>query len=223
VPGPPNRVRAQLSHGSPTVTEPSPFASIEQGLPAGPGYHRPGPALRRVRDLAGSLRKLLQALRAQWQLRGCDTVPLTVTLDGRVRVRNRGRIELGDRVRFDAHIVPTQLSAEGGRLSIGERTYLNYGVSIGVRQEVAIGANCLIGQYVIIMDSDYHDLVTRAAPGPVAPVVIEDDVWLGARVVVLKGVRIGRGSAIGAGSVVTRDIPPGCLAAGVPARVVRKL
>jgi acetyltransferase-like isoleucine patch superfamily enzyme len=203
---------------------PSPIASIEQGLPAGPSRDRPGPTLRQLQNLAGSLRKLLQALHAQWQLRACDAVPLTVTLDGRVVVKNLGRIEIGDRVRFDARIVSTQLSTEvGGKLSIGGRTYLNYGVSIGVRQEVTIGASCLIGQYAIIMDSDYHDLVTRAAPGPVAPVVLEDNVWLGARVVVLKGVRIGRGSAIGAGSVVTRDIPPDCLAAGAPARVIRRL
>jgi maltose O-acetyltransferase len=206
------------------VSEPASPANVRQELRTGPSRDGPGPTLRQLQNLAGSLRKLLQALHAQWQLRACDAVPLTVTLDGRVVVKNLGRIEIGDRVRFDAQIVPTQLSTEvGGKLSIGARTYLNYGVSIGVQQEVAIGAGCLIGQYAIIMDSDYHDLVTRAAPGPVAPVVLEDNVWLGARVVVLKGVRIGQGSAIGAGSVVTRDIPPGCLAAGAPARVVRKL
>jgi acetyltransferase-like isoleucine patch superfamily enzyme len=197
---------------------------MEQEVRAGASCDRPGSAIRPLPNAAGSLRKLREALRAQWQLRACDTVPLTVTLDGRVLVKNLGRIDIGERVRFDARIVPTQLSTEiGGTLSIGQKTYLNYGASIGVQQEVSIGANCLIGQYVIIMDSDYHDLVTRAAPGPVAPVIIEDSVWLGARVVVLKGVRIGRGSAVGAGSVVTRDIPSGCLAAGAPARVVRKL
>ncbi len=193
------------------------------GLCGDPGYGRAGSAYPLL-STAVTPRKLRDALRAQWQLRACDAVPLTVTLDGRVLVKNLGRIEIGERVRFDARIVPTQLSTEaGGKLSIGERTYLNYGAAIGVQQEVAIGADCLIGQYAIIMDSDYHDLLTRAAPGPVARVVIEDHVWLGARVVVLKGVRIGRGSAIGAGSVVTRDIPPGCLAAGVPARVIREL
>jgi acetyltransferase-like isoleucine patch superfamily enzyme len=196
---------------------------MAQRLRADPSYDRAGSAYPLL-NTAVAPRKLRDALRAQWQLRACDAVPLTVTLDGRVLVKNLGRIEIGDRVRFDARIVPTQLSTEvGGKLSIGTRTYLNYGASIGVQQEVAIGADCLIGQYVIIMDSDYHDLVTRAAPGPVAPVVIEDNVWLGARVVVLKGVRIGRGSAIGAGSVVTRDIPSGRLAAGVPARVIREL
>jgi acetyltransferase-like isoleucine patch superfamily enzyme len=54
-------------------------------------------------------------------------------------------------------------------------------------------------------------------------VIIEDNVWLAARVVVLKGVRIGRGSVVGVGSVVTRDIPAGCLAVGSPARVIRHL
>ncbi|MEM7023276.1 MAG: acyltransferase, partial [Pseudomonadota bacterium] len=61
-------------------------------------------------------------------------------------VTNLGRIEIGDRVRFDARVVPSQLSTEAsGELSIGERTYLNYGFSVGVHQSVSIGANCLIG------------------------------------------------------------------------------
>jgi acetyltransferase-like isoleucine patch superfamily enzyme len=179
---------------------------------------------RRAVTTAPSPRKLVEALRAQWQLRTCDSVPLTVTVEGRVFVRNEGRIDIGDRVRFEASIVPTQLSTGvGAKLSIGPMTYLNYGVSVGAEQEVLIGANCLIGQYTLIMDSDYHDVATRAMPGPVAPVIIEDNVWLAARVVVLKGVRIGRGSVVGVGSVVTRDIPAGCLAVGSPARVIRHL
>ena len=56
-----------------------------------------------------------------------------------------------------------------------------------------------------------------------APVVIEDNVWLGANVTVLKGVRIGRDSVVAAGSVVTRDLPAGVLAAGVPAKVIKDL
>jgi acetyltransferase-like isoleucine patch superfamily enzyme len=59
--------------------------------------------------------------------------------------------------------------------------------------------------------------------GPSLPVVLEQGVWLGARVTVLKGVTIGRSSVVAAGSVVTRDIPPGVLAGGMPAKVLRKL
>lgn len=169
--------------------------------------------------------KLAQVLRAQWQLRACNAVPPTVSVAGRVLIDNRGRIEIGHRVHFDGRIVATKLAttAPDARLSIGPRTFLNYGVSVGAQQQVTIGADCLIGQFTLIMDCDYHDLLTRVAPGPSAPVVLEDRVWLGAHVIVLKGVRIGRHSAIGAGSVVTRDIPPACLAAGSPAQVIRHL
>jgi acetyltransferase-like isoleucine patch superfamily enzyme len=57
--------------------------------------------------------------------------------------------------------------------------------------------------------------------GQSKPIILEDDVWLGARVIVLKGVTIGQGAVIGAGSVVTRDIPPHSVAVGQPARVVK--
>jgi maltose O-acetyltransferase len=149
---------------------------------------------------------------------------LTVRVRGKVFVGNHGRIEIGDRVRMDGITVPVELIAwAGAKLSIGAGTNLNYGAAISAHQDVSIGANCLIGNYVNIMDSDYHDLYDRDAPGESASVVLEDEVWLGTRVTVLKGVRIGRRSVISAGSVVTRDIPPNCVAFGVPARVVKEL
>ncbi len=78
-----------------------------------------------------------------------------------------------------------------------------------------------------IMDVQSHpvDMVPRRGmpEGPPNPVVIEDDAWLGAEVFVIPGVTIGRGSVIAARSVVTSDIPPMVLAAGVPAKVVREL
>jgi acetyltransferase-like isoleucine patch superfamily enzyme len=79
----------------------------------------------------------------------------------------------------------------------------------------------------MISDTDWHpvDPASRAAGGLGAslPVTIGDDVWLGANVLVLKGARIGAGSSIAANSVVTGEIPPGVLAGGVPARVIRPL
>jgi maltose O-acetyltransferase len=151
-------------------------------------------------------------------------VPRTARVRGRVFVQNYGRIEIADRVRIDAITVPVELVAwKGGTLSIGARTYINYGVSISAQQQVTIGERCLIGTYVNIMDSDFHDLRDHFRPGKVAPIVIEDDVWIGVRSIILKGVRIGRGSVIGAGSVVTQDIPPNSLAFGVPAKVVKEL
>jgi maltose O-acetyltransferase len=167
---------------------------------------------------------IAQVLRARWQLRRCDQTPATIRLRGRVFVENHGRIELGERVRIEARTVPVELACwRGATISVGEGTFLNYGVSLSAHRGVTIGKNCLIGNYVVVMDSDYHDLNDRTRPGEAAPIVIEDDVWLGTRATILKGVRIGRGAVVGAGAVVTEDIPPRTLAFGVPARVVRQL
>jgi acetyltransferase-like isoleucine patch superfamily enzyme len=166
----------------------------------------------------------MMALHAQWQLRKCRPVPPTVRVWGRVFVTNRGRIEIGNRVRIQAKTIPVELVAwKDAVLRIGARTYINYGASLSASREITIGEGCLIGNYVSIMDSDYHDVYDHRKPGKVAPIVIEDDVWIGTRAIILKGVHIGRGSVIGAGSVVTSDIPPDCVAFGVPAQVVRKL
>jgi acetyltransferase-like isoleucine patch superfamily enzyme len=76
----------------------------------------------------------------------------------------------------------------------------------------------------MIMDSDAHELARgHNGPGKTAPVVIEDDVLVGAGSIILKGVRIGRHSVVGAGSVVTRSVPASVLVAGNPARLVREL
>jgi maltose O-acetyltransferase len=91
---------------------------------------------------------------------------------------------------------------------------------------VEIGARCLVGDHTLILDSDFHhmDAATRNAPNPpTSPVRIESDVWIGSRVTILKGVRIGARSVIAAGAVVTKSIPPDSVAAGIPAKVVRSI
>jgi len=79
-----------------------------------------------------------------------------------------------------------------------------------------------MGPYAIVMDSDYHAARDRGER-PTAPISIEEDVWLAGRVSVLRGSRIGRGSVVTAGSVVSGEIPPGVIAGGVPARVIRRI
>jgi acetyltransferase-like isoleucine patch superfamily enzyme len=86
-----------------------------------------------------------------------------------------------------------------------------------------IGNNVAVGNYTLVMDTDFHAVGDHTKPGECSPVVIEDDVWLGARVTVLKGVHIGRGAVVAAGAVVTRDVPPYTLVGGVPAKVIRTL
>jgi acetyltransferase-like isoleucine patch superfamily enzyme len=110
---------------------------------------------------------------------------------------------------------------KSAEIVIGDGTYLNRNTEIVAARSVRIGRDCKIGRDVLVMDTDQH-----ALPGHelgVAPVVIEDRVWIGARVIVLKGVHVGHDSVIGAGSIVTRDVPSRSVVAGQPARVVRTL
>lgn len=141
---------------------------------------------------------------------------------GRPRVLNRGSITIGEQVAIRSTIVPVQLEAfKGGVIEIGDCTFLNYGVSISAHGRIQIGRNCLLGAYVMILDNNQHDLFERRRLPPSEPVTLEDNVWLGHRVIVLPGVTIGHDAAIGAGAVVVEDIPPRSIAVGNPARVVR--
>lgn len=95
------------------------------------------------------------------------------------------------------------------------------GTTIGCASDIRIGNKVRCGANTIITDTDWHTDDPRTSPD--LPVIIEDDVWLGVNVIVLKGVRIGARSVIGAGSVVTSDIPTGVIAGGVPAKILRPL
>jgi len=106
-------------------------------------------------------------------------------------------------------------------LRIDKGTYLNRNTLIVAERSVEIGKNCKISWDVIIMDSDQHVLGNPNEAN--APVVIGDDVWIGCRAIILKGVRVGRGAVIGAGSVVTKDVPEYTVAGGVPAKVIKTL
>jgi maltose O-acetyltransferase len=122
-------------------------------------------------------------------------------------------------------VARTELATNGGLLQLDEGVYINYGCSISASERVHIGPRCTIGTYVIIMDNDFHRLEPerRQERPPSKPIVLEENVWLGARVIVLPGVTIGAGSVVGAGSIVTRSIPARSVAVGSPARVVKSL
>jgi acetyltransferase-like isoleucine patch superfamily enzyme len=114
--------------------------------------------------------------------------------------------------------------ASGNKLVIRSGTYVNRYTMFDVHEHLEIGRDCMIGPQCYFTDADHSfepDLPVKAQPMRTAPVIVEDEVWIGAQVVVLKGVRIGKGAVIGAGSVVTRDIPPNSIAVGSPAHLVR--
>jgi acetyltransferase-like isoleucine patch superfamily enzyme len=133
-------------------------------------------------------------------------------------------VVLNEGVSLCGTIVPIEFNTySNGRIEIGSRTFINYGSSVAARDFIEIGSHCHLGHYTFIMDNNQHDTVVHTALPPSKPIVIEDDVWIGSHVVILPGVRIGKNAVIGAGSIVTRDIPPRCVAAGNPARVIRQL
>ena len=95
------------------------------------------------------------------------------------------------------------------------------GTVIGAEKQVVLGKNVRCGANTIITDTDWH--TDDPGTGKAAAVIIEDDVWLGVNAVVLKGVTIGKGTIIGANSVVTVSLPAGVVAAGNPAKVIREI
>ncbi len=114
----------------------------------------------------------------------------------------------------------------GGSIDIGADTIIGHHCTIAARSSVVIGSECLIGELVSIRDHDHaienRSVTTRLQGDAIAPVRIGDNVWLGAKVTVVKGVTIGDGAVVGANAVVTTDLPPGSVAVGVPARVIKQ-
>jgi len=155
-------------------------------------------------------------LRARYYLRSAQSLGPRVRLWGIPAIKNEGQLLLGDRVRLASEISTLELKVgPGATLQIGDRVLINHGCSIGATELVRIGDGCNIGSQCILIDNAFHELAPerRNEQPASAPVILEDNVWLAARVIVLPGVRIGKNSVIGAGSVVTRDVPPDVLAA----------
>jgi maltose O-acetyltransferase len=161
-------------------------------------------------------------LNAQLRLRGKARVPFSVRLEGRIQISGCGEVMLGEGVSLNGTVVPIELvTYTSGLIEIGNHTFINYGSSIAARASVKIGSYCHLGHYTFLMDNDQHDVVSHMELPRSDPVIVEDHVWIGSKTIVLPGVHIGSCAVIGAGSIVTKDIPPRCVAAGNPARVLR--
>ncbi len=171
------------------------------------------------RRLATSVFGCLTLLRSGFETTGRVTVERQV----RLSVTDGGSATLDTGVsvdRFAAIIV------KHGRLEIGARSYVGIGSVICARDQITIGADCLIAEYVSIRDQDHRfgeGLIFAQSGFTTAPITIGNNVWIGAKTTVTKGVSIGDNVVIGANSVVTRDIPANSVAAGIPARVIRKI
>lgn len=144
--------------------------------------------------------------------------------EGLLNIPQRGGvISLGDNVYFTRFI---ELSVtKGAVVNIGNDTFIGPGTVLSCHSKITIGDHTIIGEYVSIHDNDhiFEDLETPIASQGFhsQEISIGRDVWIGCKAVILKGVTIGDHSVVGAGSVVTKDVPPGAVVAGVPAAVIR--
>lgn len=162
--------------------------------------------------------------RARLYLAEVDHVGAGVRTIGRPRIENLGRMRIGDAVILRSLKIPLELcTGPFGELSIGAGSSVNFGVSIGATKSVLIGERVRLGPYVFVIDCNFHDLHDRETRPPPASVVIEDDVWVGAKATVMPGVHIGRGAVIGAHALVNQDVPAFAIYGGVPAREIGRI
>lgn len=185
---------------------------------------------QRLQILRRALRRWL-APNFLW--RGTFTLEHNVHLNVPVRIDGQGEVSIGEHVflgyppapRLGSGEILLQARGKEARIAIGARSQFSNNVSIVARVCIELGSDCLVGDCVMIVDADFHEVnpERRREAGGLAPVYIGNNVWIGSRVIILKGVRIGDHSVIAAGSVVTSDIPARSLAGGVPARVLKSI
>lgn len=164
------------------------------------------------------------SLSARIWLRDCDRVGPNTRTFWRPNIENLGRIVVGARVRLNSNWAPIELvSGPQGLINIGDGVFINYGSMVSAHLRVHIGSNVMLGNYCIVADTEIPGIDEPTVKPSIEPrpVEIGDGAWLAARVTVLPGTRIGAGAVIAAGSVVAGDIPPGSVAGGIPARILR--
>ncbi len=148
--------------------------------------------------------------------RGCD-----------VRPGARFMVARGSTVRFGKGcVLDYGLVVESrGLLEVGDRSVFGHHCTVASDESISIGQNCLIAEMVSIRDHDHAFSSTDASiidqGRETAPIRIGDNVWIGSKATITKGVFIGSNSVVGAHAVVTGDLPEDCVAVGIPARVIR--
>lgn len=139
-----------------------------------------------------------------------------------IRICGGGKIDIGNNVALRDYAI---LSPGHGYIKIGNNCAVGAFNYFDGNAGLTIGNDVHIGQHVCIYTADHifsdNSIPIHKQGLDFKPVVIEDDVWIGAHAVVLAGVTVSRGSVIAAGAIVTRDIPENSIVAGVPAKVIK--
>jgi acetyltransferase-like isoleucine patch superfamily enzyme len=159
----------------------------------------------------------------KWYLRNCLIKGKLVFTNRKPDIENKGTIVIGNLVRIWSNVRRCRLSVKkGGTLIIGNNCRIN-GSTIAVTSQISIGNNCRIAPEVYLMDGDFHSIGNRLDPGKSSNITIEDDAWIATRAMIMKGVTVGRGAVVAAGSVVTKDVEPYTLVGGVPAKFIKTI
>lgn len=130
---------------------------------------------------------------------------------------------VGYRVDDGFRLFPPVYTDFGKNIKIGKDVFVNSGCCFQDQGGVTLGDGCLVGHNVVFATLDHDKCPSKRGDMTAAPIVVGKDVWIGAHATILKGVTIGDGAIVAAGAVVTRDVPPNTIAAGVPARVVKTI
>lgn len=177
----------------------------------------------RYEGINSSLKKLLNYLRGLYYRIYFDECGF-LQVTGKINIiKKNARINMGKcliwkHVKIDMEGKDAETPAI---LEIGDFTTIGDRTEIHVAEKIVIGKRCQIAWDCVIMDRNYHGIGNESEK--VSPVIIEDDVWIGCRAILLPGVTIGANSVVAAGSVVTRNVEPHTLVAGNPAKMIKKI
>lgn len=134
-----------------------------------------------------------------------------------------GNITIGKHGELLSHVI---LCTFHGEIVIGDNVFINHHTELlGKYGKITVGNDVLIGMHVLLITYNHgmdRETFMRKQRGIGKDIVIEDDVWIGSKVIILPGVTVGKGSVVGAGAVVTKDVAPYTIVAGNPAKVIRK-
>jgi acetyltransferase-like isoleucine patch superfamily enzyme len=175
-----------------------------------------------------SFGRLLEAWRridafAELQARISSPLPASTVVLGRVSMYGTAKVRCGEGLMIYPHqYMETQ---EHGEIVLGDNVVLSTGVHLVSFAGISIGKGSMIGEYASIRDANHSreaGQTLRDSHHAAKPIVIGSEVWIGRGVIVLSGVTIGDGATVGANAVVTRDVPPGAVVAGVPAVPIQR-